>query len=137
MRRSGSDVSCEVRGLGWGWCEGDQQVAERGESSTTEVTESLFRGFGDVAIEATQQCLARGGDPIGATTAIVGIGSARDEPCALETRHQAREIRIARHHARADLGAGEPAPPTLARRAEEAQDVVLRRREPGSGGDRI
>ena len=51
MRRSESDVSCEVRGLGW--CEGDQQVAERGESRTTEMTKGLLHGVGYIAIEAT------------------------------------------------------------------------------------
>src|SRR5206468_6216825 len=110
MRRSESDVSWEFRGLGW-WCEGDQQVAERGESSTTEVTKGLFRGVGHVAIEAIQQGFPRCRDSIGAAPAIVGIGAAHDESCALETRHQAREIGIARHHPRADLGAGESAPP--------------------------
>src|SRR5439155_4346928 len=127
MRRSESDVSWEFRGLGW-WCEGDQQVAERGESSPTEVTKGLLRGVGYVAIEATQQGPPRGRDSIGAAPAVVGSGPAHDESCALETRHQAREIGIARDHPCADLGAGEPAPP---RRAEDAQDVVLRRRERG------
>src|SRR5436309_15627155 len=126
MRRSESDVSWEFRGLGW-WCEGDQEVAERGESSPTEVTKGLLRGVGDVAIETIQQRFPCGRDPIGAATAIVGIGPAHNESCALETRHQAREIGVARDHARADLGAGESAPP---RRAENSQDVVLRRREP-------
>src|SRR5436190_24289573 len=122
MRRSESDESWEFRGLRW--CEGDQQVAERGESSATEVTKGLLRGVGDVAIEAIQQGPSRRRDPISATPAIVGIRAAHNESCALETRHQAREIGIACHHARADLGAGESAPP---RRAENSQDVVLRR----------
>src|SRR5438034_1089279 len=71
MRRSESDVSWEFRGLGW-WCEGDQQVAERGESSPTEVTKGLLRGVGYVAIEATQQGPPRGRDSIGAAPASVG-----------------------------------------------------------------
>src|SRR6266571_5677950 len=101
MRRSASDMSCEFRGLRW--CEGDQQVAKRGESSPTEVTKGLLRGVGYVAIEATQQGPSRGGDTIGTATAIVGIGSAHDQSCASETRHQAREIGIAVHHPRSDL----------------------------------
>src|SRR5437867_3579295 len=133
MRRRESDVSCEFRGWWW-WCKGDQQVAERGESSPTEVTKGLLRGVGDVAIETIQQGLPRGRDPISAAPAIVGIGPAHNESCALETRHQAREIGVARDHARADLGAGKSAPP---RGAEDAQDVVLRRREAGGGGHRI
>src|SRR3989454_12667397 len=131
MRRSESDVSWEFRGLWW-WCEGDQHVAERGESSPTEVSEGLLRGVGDVAIETIQQGLPRRRDPIGAAPAIVGIGPAHSETCALETRHQAREIGVSRDHARADLGAGESTPP---RRAENAQDDELRRREPARDGD--
>src|SRR2546428_11565073 len=113
MRRSESDVSCEVRGVGW--CEGDQQVAEGGESSTTEMTKGLLRGFGYVAIETTQQGPPRGSDPIGAATAIVGIGTAHNESCASQTRHQAREIGIARDHPRPDLREGQARSP---RRAE-------------------
>src|SRR2546426_3955184 len=104
MRRSESDVSCEVRGVGW--CEGDQQVAQGGESSTTEMSKGLLRGFGYVAIETTQQGPPRGRDPIGAATAIVGIGTAHNESCARQTRHQASEIGIAHHHPRSDRGAG-------------------------------
>src|SRR5256885_5919852 len=78
MRRSESDVSWEFRGLWW-WCEGDQHVAERGESSPTEVTESLLRGVGDVAIETIQQGLSRRRDPIGAAPAVVGSGPAYDD----------------------------------------------------------
>src|SRR6266550_7887614 len=122
MRRRESDVSCEFRGWWW-WCKGDQQVAERRESITAEVAEGLLRGVGDVAIETIQQGLPRGRDPIGAAPAVVGSGAPDDESCALETRHQAREIRVARDHPCADLVAGESAPP---RRAENAQDVVLR-----------
>src|SRR2546425_4666560 len=119
MRRSESDVSWEFRGLGW-WCEGDQQVAERGESSPTEVTKGLLRGVGDVAIETIEQGLPRGRDAIGGAPAIVGVGPAHNESCALETRHQAREIGVARYHARADLGARKATPP---RRAEDAQEI--------------
>ncbi len=68
-----------------GWCEGDQQVAESGESTTTEMPKGLFRGFGYIAIEATQQGPARGSDPIGAATAIGGIGPADNESGASET----------------------------------------------------
>src|SRR6266581_2881242 len=68
MRRRESDVSCEFRGW-WRWCKGDQQVAERGESSPTEVTKGLLRGVGDVAIETIQQGLPRGRDPISAAPA--------------------------------------------------------------------
>src|SRR6266571_7389303 len=120
MRRSESDVSWEFRGLGW-WCEGDQQVAERGESRTTERPEGLLGGVGDVSIQTIQQGLPRGRDPIGAAPAIVGIGPAHNEPCALEARHQAREIGMGRNNARADLGAGKSTPP---RGAEDAQAVV-------------
>src|SRR5438309_11610752 len=100
-------MSCEVRGLGW-WCEGDQQVAERGESSTTEVTKGLLRGLSYGVIETTHQGLSRGRDRIGGAPPVVGIGAAHHESRALETRHQAREIAIARQHARAELGAGQP-----------------------------
>ena len=84
IRRSERDVSREVRGLGW-WCKGDQQVAERGESITAEVSEGLLRGVGDVAIEAIQQGFPRRSDPIRAATAIVGIGPAHNESCASQT----------------------------------------------------
>src|SRR5439155_16898168 len=104
MRGSESDVSYELRQLGW--CEGDQQVAECGESRTTEVTKGLLRGFGYVAIETTKQGPPRGSDPIDTATAIVGIGTAHNESCASETRHQASEIGITGHHPRSDLGAG-------------------------------
>src|SRR5437899_7346954 len=67
----------------------------------------LFRGFGYVAIEATQQGPALGSDPIGAATTIGGIGTAHNESCARQTRHQAREIGIARDHPCPDLGAGQ------------------------------
>src|SRR2546430_1949756 len=106
MRRSESGMSRYSLGLRW-WCESDQQVAECGESSTTEMAQGLLRGVGHVAIEATQQGLSCGSDPIGAATAIGGIGAAHNESCAGEARHQAREIGIARHHPRADLGTGE------------------------------
>src|SRR2546425_13157007 len=118
MRRSESDVSRELRWLGW--CEGDQQVAQRGESSTTEVTKGLLRGFGHVAIETPQQGPARGGDPIGAATTIGGIGPADNESGARETRHEAREIGIARDHPSPDLGAGQSPSP---RRGENSQAV--------------
>src|SRR5947207_13543378 len=121
MRGSETDGSCEVRALGW--CEGDQQVAESGESSTTEMTKGLLRGFGYVAIETTQQGPPRGSDPIDTATAIVGIGTAHNESCASETRHQAREIGIAVDHPWPDLRAGESLTP---RRAENSKDVVLR-----------
>src|SRR5437899_6797606 len=136
MRRRESDVSCEFRGWWWWWwwCKGDQQVAERRESSPAEVAEGLLRGVGDVAIETIEQGLPRGRDAIGGAPAIVGVGPAHNESCALETRHQAREIGVARYHARADLGARKATPP---RRAEDAQDIVLRRREPGGGGHRV
>src|SRR2546422_9024423 len=124
MRRRESDVSCEFRGWWW-WCKGDQQVAERGESSPTEVTKGLLRGVGNVAIETIQQGLPRGRDPIAAAPAIVGIGPAHNESCALETRHQAREIGVARDLARADLGVRES---TQARRATYSQSVVTCRR---------
>ena len=68
-----------------GWCERDQQVAERGESSTTEVTKGLLRGVGYVVIETTQQGSSRGSDPIGTATAIVGIGATDDESRVRET----------------------------------------------------
>jgi len=45
----------------------------------------LFRGFGYVAIEATQQGPGCGSDPIGAATAIMGIGTAHNESGASET----------------------------------------------------
>src|SRR5207247_8120875 len=131
MRRGESDVSCEVRELGW--CEGDQQVAESGESSTTEMTKGLLRGFGYGGIETTQQGPPRGSDPIGAATAIVGIGTAHNESCASETRHQAREIGIARDHPCSDLRAGQSLWP---RRAQNSKNVVLRPREPGGGNHR-
>src|SRR5436309_8968250 len=92
MRRGESDVSCEVRELGW--CEGDQQVAESGESSTTEMTKGLLRGFGYGGIETTQQGPPRGSDPIGAATAIVGIGTARSEEHTSEL--QSRENLVCR-----------------------------------------
>src|SRR5881396_1270652 len=72
MRRSESDVSWEFRGLGW-WCEGEQQVAKRGESSPTEVTKGLLRGVGDVTIETIQQRFPCGRDPIGAAAAITAL----------------------------------------------------------------
>ncbi len=68
-----------------GRCEGDQQVAESGESSTTEMTKGLLRGFGYVAIETTQHGPPRSSDPIDAATAIVGIGTAYNESCASQT----------------------------------------------------
>jgi hypothetical protein len=37
-----------------GRCELDKQVEKSGESITAEMTERLLRGFGYVAIEATQ-----------------------------------------------------------------------------------
>src|SRR5229473_6161582 len=100
MRRSESDKSRELRRLGW--CEGDQQVTECGESSTTEMPKALLRGVGYVPIETTKQGPPRGSDPIGAATAIVGIGTADDESGASQARHQAREIGIARDHPRSD-----------------------------------
>src|SRR5205809_7616170 len=122
MRGGESDVSRELGG--WGWCEGDQQVAEGGKSSTTEVTKGLLRRFGYVAIQTAQQGPPRGSDPIGAATAIVGIGTAHNESCASETRHQAREIGIARDHPCSDLRAGQSLSP---RRAQNSKNVVLRR----------
>src|SRR5437868_10892778 len=119
MRRS---VSWEFRGFGWS--NSDQQVAERGEASPAEVTESLLRGVGHGAIETTEHGSARGSDSIGAAAAIVGIGAAHDEFGVLQTRHQARQVGIARDHPGRDLGARESAPP---RRAENAEDAVLRR----------
>src|SRR5438445_11244084 len=67
-------------------------------------------------------------------TTIVGIGPADNESAASETRHEAREIGIARDHPCPDLGGGQSPSP---RRAENSQDVVLRQREPRGGGDRI
>src|SRR5713226_674266 len=98
------------------------------------MTKGLLRCFGYVAIETTQQGPPRRSDPIDASTAIVGIGTAHNESCASQTRHQASEIGIARDHPRSDLRAGQSLSP---RRAENSKDVVLRRREPGGGGDRI
>src|SRR5947209_19924437 len=132
MRRSESDVSRELRRLGW--CEGDQQITESGESSTTEMAKGLLRSVGYVAIETTQQGPPRRGDPICAATTIVGIATTHNESCPSQTRHQASEIGIARDHPCSDLRAGQSLSP---RRAENSQDVVLRRREPGSGGHRI
>src|SRR5439155_16295370 len=83
VRRSETDVSLGVRGLRWS--ERDQQVAERGQASPAEMPESLLRGVGHGAIETTEQGSACGGDPIGAATAIVGIGAAHDEFCVRQT----------------------------------------------------
>src|SRR5882672_4247395 len=133
MRRSASDVSWEFQGWWW-WCKGDQQVAERGEASAAEVTKCLLGSFGYGTIETTEKSPAGGSDPIGAAAAIARIGASHHEPSVSETRHEAREIGIARDHPCADLGARETTPP---RRAENAQDVVLRRRETGGRGNRI
>src|SRR5439155_26214840 len=71
-----------------------EQFEESGEPPPAEMTQGLLCGFGDVAIETTQQCPAAGRDPIDASTAIVGVGTSHDVSIAFQTRGEASQIGI-------------------------------------------
>src|SRR5258705_10480794 len=87
-----------------------------------------LRGFGNVAIETTQECLPCGRDPVNASTSVVCICLSHDESVALQPRDETGEIGIARYHPLSNLVAGQSTPPGG---PENSRDVVLGRGESG------